>query len=88
MENQVVFIKENPWQNHEKTENLEFLLNETHWNESFCIEKAYIKKWKTSSSRKMIFLGDDVFRYANLFTVIHINSFQYEKCVFFKLKIW
>ena len=36
----------------------------------------------------MIFLGDDVFRYAKFFTVIHIYSFQYEKCVFFKLKIF
>ena len=35
----------------------------------------------------MIFLGDDVFRYAKFFTVIHIYSFQYEKCVSSKLKI-
>ena len=35
----------------------------------------------------MIFLGDDVFCYAKFFTVIHIYSFQYEKCVFFELEI-
>ena len=42
---------------------------------------------KTSSSRKMIFLEDDVFHYAKFFTVIHINSFQYEKYVFLELTI-
>ena len=35
----------------------------------------------------MVFLGDDVFCYAKLFTVIHIYSFQYWKCAFLKVKI-
>ena len=35
----------------------------------------------------MIFLEDDVFRYAKFFTVIHIYSFQSDKCAFFRFKI-
>ena len=65
----------------------DYISKEAHWNELLCLEKAWIKKWKTSSSRNMIFIGDDVFWSAKFFTIIHINSFQYEKCVFLKLKI-